>query len=77
MLCGWTSLLSGPVDDFAGYIPDFGFELYDLHRFSEAKVYIILGLSLDDLRDFPHEARRDAGFQIDSIQNGLDPNGLV
>ena len=30
-----TSLLSGPVDDLVGYIPDFEFELYDLHRFSD------------------------------------------
>ena len=30
-----TFLLSGPVEDLAGYIPDFGFELYDLHRFSD------------------------------------------
>lgn len=33
-----TSLLSGPVDDLAGYIPDFGFELYDLHRFSDDQI---------------------------------------
>jgi len=31
-----TSLLSGPKDDLAGYIPDFGFELYDLqHKLPE------------------------------------------
>jgi hypothetical protein len=28
-----ASLLSGPVYDLTGYIPDFGFELYDLHRY--------------------------------------------
>ncbi|MCF8093379.1 MAG: Rpn family recombination-promoting nuclease/putative transposase [Desulfotignum sp.] len=33
-----TSLLAGPVDDLAGYIPDFGFELYDLHRFSDDQI---------------------------------------
>ncbi|NWH06497.1 Rpn family recombination-promoting nuclease/putative transposase [Desulfobacter latus] len=33
-----TSLLSGPVDELAGYIPDFGFELYDLHRFSDDQI---------------------------------------
>jgi hypothetical protein len=33
-----TSLLSGPVDDLAGYIPDFGFELYDLHRYSDDEI---------------------------------------
>lgn len=32
-----------------------------------------IGSSLDDLRDFPHEARRDAGFQLNSVQNGLSP----
>jgi predicted transposase/invertase (TIGR01784 family) len=33
-----TSLLSGPVEDLAGYIPDFGFELYDLHRYSDDEI---------------------------------------
>jgi hypothetical protein len=33
-----TSLLSGPVDDLAGYIPDFAFELYDLHRYSDDQI---------------------------------------
>jgi predicted transposase/invertase (TIGR01784 family) len=33
-----ASLLSGPVDDLTGYIPDFGFELYDLHRFSDDEI---------------------------------------
>ena len=33
-----ASLLSGPVNDLTGYIPDFGFELYDLHRFSDDQI---------------------------------------
>jgi predicted transposase YdaD len=33
-----ASLLSGLLDEFAGYIPDFGFELYDLHRFSDDQI---------------------------------------
>jgi predicted transposase/invertase (TIGR01784 family) len=33
-----TSFLSGPVEELAGYIPDFGFELYDLHRFSDDEI---------------------------------------
>jgi predicted transposase/invertase (TIGR01784 family) len=33
-----SSLLSGPVDDLSGYIPDFGFELYDLHRYSDDQI---------------------------------------
>lgn len=32
------------------------------------------GSSLDDLRDFPSEARREAGFQLDRVQRGLDPD---
>ena len=32
-----------------------------------------VGSSLDDLRDFPEEARRTAGFELRTIQNGLEP----
>jgi phage-related protein len=32
-----------------------------------------LGSSLDDLRAFPDEARRDAGFNLDFVQRGLEP----
>ncbi|MDZ7665857.1 MAG: Rpn family recombination-promoting nuclease/putative transposase [Desulfotignum sp.] len=33
-----SSLLSGPVEDLAGYIPDFKFELNDLHRFPDDQI---------------------------------------
>jgi predicted transposase YdaD len=33
-----TSMLSGPVDELVGYIPDFGFEFYDLNRYSEDQI---------------------------------------
>jgi phage-related protein len=33
-----------------------------------------IGSSLDDLRDFPASARREAGHQLDQIQNGEDPD---
>ena len=33
-----------------------------------------VGASLDDLRNFPDEARRAAGFELRAIQNGLEPN---
>jgi phage-related protein len=33
-----------------------------------------LGDSLDALRAFPASARRAAGFQIDRVQRGLDPD---
>lgn len=32
------------------------------------------GSSLDDLRTFPLEARREAGLQLDRVQRGLDPD---
>jgi phage-related protein len=32
-----------------------------------------VGSSLDDLRDFPAEARRQAGFELFSVQRGLEP----
>jgi len=32
-----------------------------------------LGSSLDDLRAFPDDARRDAGFNPDFVQRGMDP----
>ena len=33
-----------------------------------------VGSSLDDLRNFPDEARRAAGFELRAIQSGLDPS---
>jgi phage-related protein len=32
-----------------------------------------VGSSLDDLRNFPDEARRAAGFDLRAVQNGLEP----
>lgn len=32
------------------------------------------GRSLEDVRDFPPEARRDAGHQLDRVQRGLAPD---
>lgn len=33
-----------------------------------------VGTSLEDLRAFPTTARREAGYQIDQVQHGLDPD---
>jgi phage-related protein len=33
-----------------------------------------LGGSLDALKSFPRPARREAGFQLDRVQRGLDPD---
>ena len=32
------------------------------------------GSALDDLRAFPEAARREAGFQLDQVQRGRDPD---
>lgn len=40
----------------------------------EPKEIEFLGSSLDNLRDFPDGARRDAGFQLDKVQHGEDPD---
>ena len=33
-----------------------------------------VGTSLDDLRNFPDEARRAAGFELRAVQNGFEPS---
>jgi phage-related protein len=33
-----------------------------------------LGDSLKCLRDFPYDARQDAGYQLDKVQNGKQPD---
>jgi len=33
-----------------------------------------VGSSLDDLRNFPDEARRAAGFELRAVQSELEPN---
>jgi phage-related protein len=38
------------------------------------KPIAFLGGSLDDLRGFPADARREAGYQLDRVQRGLDPD---
>jgi phage-related protein len=35
-----------------------------------------MGTSHDDLKAFPDEARRDAGFNLDFVQRGFDPEKL-
>ncbi len=32
-----------------------------------------IGSSLDDLRNFPEEARKTAGFELYAVQRGLEP----
>lgn len=41
---------------------------------SDVKTLRFIGSSLDDLKNFPVEARREAGFELDAIQRGLMPS---
>ena len=38
------------------------------------KALKFVGSSLDDLRNFPDEARRAAGFELRAVQSGLEPS---
>lgn len=38
------------------------------------KTLRFVGSSLDDLRDFPAEARRQVGFELYAVQRGLEPS---
>ena len=40
---------------------------------SKVKPVVFLGSSLEDLRAFPVDARREAGYQIDKLQRGSSP----
>ncbi len=40
---------------------------------SDEKEISWVGSSYKDLLDFPEQARRDAGYQLHRVQNGLDP----
>ncbi len=48
--------------------------LYNLILMTPAKPVEFLGSSLDDLRNFPADARQDAGYQIHLVQTGADPD---
>jgi phage-related protein len=38
------------------------------------KQAIWMGSSKEDLRDFPEEARRQVGYQLEQVQEGVDPD---
>lgn len=40
----------------------------------DEKKVVWIGTSLDELRDFPKEARHDAGFLLEQVQLGLEPD---
>ena len=40
----------------------------------DEKKVVWIGTSLDDLRDFPKDARHEAGFQLEQVQLGLEPD---
>lgn len=40
----------------------------------DTKPIVFLGTSLDELRAFPLAAKREAGFQLDQVQRGGEPD---
>ena len=48
--------------------------LYNPPMPERSKLIEFRGGSLDDLRDFPISARREAGHQLDQVQQGRDPD---
>ncbi len=38
------------------------------------KQAVFIGSALDDLKGFPDDARREAGFQLDKVQRGMPPD---
>jgi phage-related protein len=38
------------------------------------KAIAFVGNSLKAIREFPEEARREAGFQLDRVQRGMKPS---
>lgn len=38
------------------------------------KPVVFIGNALQELRAFPETARREAGYQLDRVQNGLEPS---
>lgn len=48
--------------------------MYNLPSHALAKSVEFIGSALNDLRDFPLSARREAGFQIDKVQHGEEPD---
>jgi phage-related protein len=41
---------------------------------NKVKPIVFLGGSLDDLREFPQPIRREAGYQLQRVQRGLEPD---
>jgi phage-related protein len=49
-------------------------KLYPIGYNQNMKPVCFLGDSLECLRDFPEDARHDAGYQLDKVQRGEQPD---
>jgi phage-related protein len=72
-----------PAGQGAPYLFRFGkiqLELVNIYnilyiaKMSLLKPVVFQGSALSDLREFPLTARRDAGHQLDQVQQGLEPD---
>ncbi len=48
--------------------------MYNPPMHAQPKLIEFLGSALDDLRGFPISARREAGYQMDKVQHGEEPD---
>ncbi len=64
----------GKLHMVAGKIKFSATEKYKTLYTFAMKTVEFRGASLDDLRSFPQTAMRDAGYQLDKVQNGLAPD---
>lgn len=50
------------------------YKILYIDAMDDAKDIDFVDTALDDLRTFPNEARRDAGYQLDKVQHGEEPD---
>jgi phage-related protein len=77
--------LRGPITPETGFVRRAGpsrFTIFanarrryhNTYIIDRVKALVFMGSSLDDLKDFPAEVRRAAGFQLSFVQQGLTPS---
>jgi phage-related protein len=71
----WENLNQGRITPMKETLkPDLRLHFYQsTDIIPSMKKLRFVGSSLDDLKNFPAEARRDAGFELDAVQRGLMP----
>jgi phage-related protein len=56
------------------FLLDKIYKILYIDRMNDSKLLEFIGSALTDLRKFPVSARREAGFQLDQVQHGGEPD---